>query len=85
MDINLVVFIGGIVVNLLIFAFGYGRMSIKVERNKQDIEGLAEINRGHKIEISERDSKIFEKIDGLKDFMNKKFLDLSVKLAEISK
>lgn len=91
MDFMSAVISGGIVlvINVAIFAFGYGKLSTKVEHNKDEIVRFEKdcLNRRRNCrENSTRiDTKIFTKLDELKDMVHQNFLDLNIKITELQR
>ena len=78
-----------IAINLLVIAYGYGRLSGKVAENAVDIDKMEKhclnCRNEYKKKSGETNEKIFTKLDGIQSFMNENFLKLSVQVAKLER
>lgn len=83
-----------VVVNLVIVAFGYGKLASRVSTNerriestKRDIHDCRKECGMHRRDCKQNgekiDAEIFHKLDAIREFMNDKFLALSIQVAKI--
>ena len=78
-----------LIINIILFAFGYGKLTTKVEQLIKDNENIkinCSDNRNKcQTTIGSTNCEIFNKLDSLKDSMNENFLRLSIQVAKLER